>query len=88
MTIEPIFSEVEELQIWKCQEILAEKEMYYADLAKIIGSKKARRSYYNDPTVKLIKKDLENIYSMQTGLILTAETPEDNVLLKEHLGVE
>ena len=54
MRTELVFSEEEKLQIEKCQEILAEKEIYYADLAKIIGAKKARISYYNDPTVKLI----------------------------------
>lgn len=87
MRTEPIFSEVEKLQIEKCQEILAEEEIYYTDLAKIIGSKKARRSYYNDPTVKLIEKNLENILSMQTGIFLILETPEDRERLKEILEV-
>ena len=87
MRTELVFSEEEKLQIEKRQEILAEKEIYYADLAKIIGAKKARISYYNDPTVKLIEKDLENILSMQTGIFLILETPEDRERLKEILEV-
>ncbi|OUO77934.1 hypothetical protein B5F53_12035 [Blautia sp. An249] len=88
MRTEMVFSETDKLKIEKCQEILAKMEMYYADLAKIVGEKKARESYYNNPTVKLIEKDLANIFSMQTGIFLIAETPEDKVFLKELIGDE